>query len=149
MHLTEIDHVAIAVNDLEAAIEYYRQAFGAEVHHVNPTCGDEITLRAQVTDGVVHDVSYECLGCSISTAGASVMADTVTGLPVEEALRRYDLVLEMLQSRGTVEGDPGLLGDTVAFAGVARFPARVKCALLGWAAMRDAVLTAATTKEPA
>jgi len=123
-----------------------REPFGAQVHHVNPTCGDEITLRAAVVAGIVTDVSYESLGCSISTAGASVMADTVTGLPVEDAMRRYELMLEMLQSRGNVEGDPELLGDAVAFAGVARFPARVKCALLGWAAMRDAVLTA-TTKE--
>jgi nitrogen fixation NifU-like protein len=128
-----------------------REPFGVQVHHVNPTCGDEITLRARVVggvDGTVEDVSYESLGCSISTAGASVMAETVTGLPVAEAMRRYDLVLEMLQSRGTVAGDPELLGDAVALAGVSRYPARVKCALLGWAAMRDAVLTA-TSKEPA
>lgn len=125
-----------------------REPFDTEVRHVNPTCGDEITLRARVSNGVVHDVSYDSIGCSISVAGASMMADTVTGLDVDEALQRYDAVLEMLQSRGQTEPDPETLGDAVAFAGVAKFPARVKCALLGWAAMRDAVLTA-TTQEGA
>jgi len=123
-----------------------REPFQTEVTHVNPTCGDEIVLRTQVDDGVVTDLSYEALGCSISVASASVMADTVTGASVEEAMAGYDRVLELLQSRGQGEPDPETLGDAVAFAGVAQFPARVKCALLGWAAMRDAVLTA-TTKE--
>lgn len=123
-----------------------REPFRTEVKHVNPTCGDEIVLRAQVVDGVVTDVSYEPLGCSISVASASVMADTVTGLPVEQALQAYDRVLVLLQSKGRGEPDPEVLGDAVAFAGVARFPARIKCALLGWAAMRDAVLTATTTE---
>ncbi len=124
-----------------------REPFQTEVRHVNPTCGDEIVLRAQVDDGVVTDVSYEPLGCSISVASASVMADTVTGATIEEAMAGYDRVLELLQSRGQGEPDPDTLGDAVAFAGVAKFPARVKCALLGWAAMRDAVLTATTTED--
>lgn len=126
-----------------------REPFQTEVRHVNPTCGDEIVLRAQVDDGVVTDVSYEPLGCSISVASASVMADTVTGATVEEAMAGYDRVLELLQSRGSRHGaaepDVDSLGDAVAFAGVAKFPARVKCALLGWAAMRDAVLAATAT----
>ncbi len=122
-----------------------REPFQTEVTHVNPTCGDEIVLRAQVDDGVVTDVSYAPLGCSISVASASVMADTVTGHSVEEALQAYDRVLALLQSRGQGDPDPEMLGDAVAFAGVAKFPARVKCALLGWAAMRDAVLTAGAT----
>lgn len=126
-----------------------RQPFQVEVTHVNSTCGDEIVLRALVDGGKVTDVSYESLGCSISVASASVMADTVTGASVEEAMAGYDRVLELLQGRGRVEPDPEALGDAVAFAGVARFPARVKCALLGWAAMRDAVLSAtAPTNDP-
>ncbi|GAB4066500.1 SUF system NifU family Fe-S cluster assembly protein [Angustibacter speluncae] len=122
-----------------------REPYATEVRHVNPTCGDEITLRVQVDDGIVTDVSYEPLGCSISVASASVMAETVTGQPVDDALQAYDRVLELLQSKGQGEPDPEVLGDAVAFAGVARFPARVKCALLGWAAMRDAVLTTTTS----
>jgi nitrogen fixation NifU-like protein len=124
-----------------------REPFQVEVTHVNPTCGDEIVLRAQVEDGVVRDVSYQPLGCSISVASASVMAGTVTGRPVEDAVAAYDRVLALLHSKGQGDPDPETLGDAVAFAGVAKFPARVKCALLGWAAMRDAVLTATTTED--
>lgn len=125
-----------------------REPFDTQVHHVNPTCGDEITLRARVSGGVVQDVSYDVLGCAISIAGASVMAESVIGLDVDDAMRRYDVVLEMLQSRGLSDPDVEVLGDAAAFAGIAKLPARVKCALLAWAAMRDAVLTA-TTQEGA
>lgn len=124
-----------------------REPFQVEVRHVNPTCGDEIVLRAQVDDGVVRDVSYQPLGCAISVASASVMAGSVTGRTVEDALAAYDRVLALLHGKGRTEPDPETLGDAVAFAGVAKFPARVKCALLGWAAMRDAVLTATTTED--
>ncbi|GAB2673862.1 Fe-S cluster assembly sulfur transfer protein SufU [Thalassiella azotivora] len=136
-----------------------REPFDVEVHHVNPTCGDEIRLRVRVggdgdapggdvDDAVVQDVSYDALGCSISVAGASVMADAVTGGTVRQAMERYDQVRQMLQTRDGGEPDPEVLGDAVAFAGVARFPARVKCALLGWAAVRDALSQAVeTTKE--
>jgi nitrogen fixation protein NifU and related proteins len=129
-----------------------REPFDAEVRHVNPTCGDEITLRVQVegegAGAVVRDVSYEALGCSISVAGASVMAGSVTGGSVGQAMERYDDVRQMLQTRDGSDPDPEVLGDAVAFAGVAKFPARVKCALLGWAAVRDALSQAVeTTKE--
>ena len=122
-----------------------REPYDVEVHHVNPTCGDEVRLRVHLDDGRLADVSYESLGCSISVAGASVMADEVTGTSVEEAMRRYDAVLDVLQGRA--EADPEVDGDIAAFAGVRRFPARVKCALLGWAAMRDAVAQAAATLD--
>ena len=127
-----------------------RTPFDVEVHHVNPTCGDEVRLRARL-DGpddalVVADVSYETMGCSISTAGTSVMTDLVTGREVREALERYDEVLAMLQSRDGTEPDVESLGDAVAFAGVAKFPARVRCALLGWTALRDAVSRAVAVR---
>ena len=125
-----------------------REPFDVEVHHVNPTCGDEVRLRVRLAGNCLDDVSYEALGCSISIAGASVMADTVTGGTVDEAMTAYDDVLAMLHTRDGAEPDAERIGDAVAFAGVAKFPARVKCALLGWAAMRDAVLQAVeTTKE--
>jgi nitrogen fixation NifU-like protein len=123
-----------------------REPYDVEVHHVNPTCGDEVTLRVRMDGARIEDVSYESLGCSISIAGASVMADEVTGASVEDAMERYDAVLDVLQGRRSAESaDAEELGDVVAFAGVRRFPARVKCALLGWAAMRDAVAQAAGT----
>ncbi len=117
-----------------------REPFGAEVHHVNPTCGDEITLRAALTDdGRIADVSYDGQGCSISQASTSVLYDQIVGMPLDEAMRTVEAFNEMITSRGNVEGDEDVLGDGIAFAGVAKYPARVKCALLGWMAFKDAV----------
>src|SRR5918911_462489 len=90
-----------------------REPYDAEVHHVNPTCGDEVTLRVRLVDGVVQDVSYDAEGCSISQAATSVLTDLVTGKPV----------------------------------GVAKFPARIKCALLGWMAWKDATAQAVADAE--
>jgi len=129
-----------------------RDPFQAEVHHVNPTCGDEITLRVQVVDGVVSDVSYDGMGCSISQASASVLYEQLVGQSVETGLATTDEFLTLMQGRGQVEPDEDVLGDAVAFAGVAKYPARVKCALLSWMAWKDAVSQAVvsgeTTKEP-
>jgi nitrogen fixation NifU-like protein len=121
-----------------------REPYDAEVHHVNPTCGDEVTLRVKVADGVVEDVSYEGSGCSISQASSSVMSDLVVGKPVAEALETADAFLALMQGKGQVEPDEDVLEDAVAFAGVAKYPARVKCALLGWMAWKDATARAVT-----
>ena len=115
-----------------------REPFEAEVHHVNPTCGDEVTLRVHVADGVVADVSYDAVGCSISQASASVLTDLVIGKPVDEAMDIHGTFLTLMQGKGQVEPDEDVLEDGIAFAGVARFPARVKCALLSWMAWKDA-----------
>ena len=120
-----------------------REPYDAESFQVNPTCGDEVTLRVAVVDDKVTDVSYEGQGCSISQASTSVMTDLVTGRPVVDALSTLDAFVEMVQSRGTIEPDEEVLEDGVAFAGVAKYPARVKCALLGWMAFKDAVAKAA------
>jgi nitrogen fixation NifU-like protein len=115
-----------------------REPFEAEVHHVNPTCGDEVTLRVHLSEGVVRDVSYDALGCSISQAAASVMTDLVIGKTVDEAMQIHGEFLALMQGKGTVEPDEDVLEDGIAFAGVAKFPARVKCALLSWMAWKDA-----------
>ena len=123
-----------------------REPFEAEVHHVNPTCGDEVTLRVHVADGpdgpVVEDVSYDALGCSISQASASVMTDLVIGKPVAEAMAIHKEFLTLMQGKDQVEPDEDVLEDGNAFAGVAKFPARIKCALLSWMAWKDATTTA-------
>lgn len=116
-----------------------REPYSAEVHHINPTCGDEVTLRVQVNDGVVTDVSYDAQGCSISIASTSVLAEETIGHTVEQAMGTFQAMRAMLTSKGTDAGDSEELGDGVAFAGVARYPARVKCALLGWTAFTDAL----------
>ncbi|GAA1035708.1 SUF system NifU family Fe-S cluster assembly protein [Virgisporangium ochraceum] len=123
-----------------------REPFDAEAHHVNPTCGDEITLRVRVDDEVVDDVSYQGMGCSISQASASVLYELVRGRKVTEALSTGDAFTEVMTGRGEVEPDEDILGDGIAFAGVAKYPARVKCALLAWMAFKDAVARAADGK---
>jgi nitrogen fixation protein NifU and related proteins len=135
-----------------------RDPYDAEVFHVNPTCGDEVRLRVSLKGGdgasageagageagepVVEDVSYESLGCSISQASASVMSDLVIGKPLSEAMRIGDAFLELMQSKGQAEPDEDVLEDAVAFAGVSKYPARIKCALLGWMAWKDATARA-------
>ena len=123
-----------------------REPFDAEVHHVNPVCGDEVTLRVALKDvngePVVEDVSYDSLGCSISQASASVMSDLVIGKAVSEAMTISQAFLELMQSKGGGSPDEGVLEDAVAFAGVSKYPARIKCALLGWMAWKDATAQA-------
>jgi nitrogen fixation protein NifU and related proteins len=119
------------------------------VSHVNPICGDEVTLRVALSeDGEsVADVSYDGQGCSISQAATSVLTEQVIGQSVGEALKTITAFTEMVSSRGAIEGDEDVLGDGVAFAGVAKYPARVKCALLGWMAFKDALAQASTEKH--
>ncbi|WP_026196006.1 Fe-S cluster assembly sulfur transfer protein SufU [Corynebacterium lubricantis] len=126
-----------------------RDPYDAEVHHVNPSCGDEQTLRVHLSeDGeTVVDVSYEAEGCSISQASTSVLTDEVIGLPVDEAMEKLAAFEDMITSRGQKEGDPEMIGDGVAFSGVAKFPARVKCALLGWKAFQAATSDALNERE--
>jgi nitrogen fixation protein NifU and related proteins len=138
----------------EIILEHYRrplhaglrEPFDAQVQHINPTCGDEVTLRVTLkeADGeaVVTDVSYEALGCSISQASTSVMADMIIGKTVPEAMAVSDAFLKLMQSRGEAEPDEDVLGDAVAFEGVSKYPARIKCALLGWMAWKDATARA-------
>ncbi len=123
-----------------------REPFEAQVHHVNPTCGDEIDLRIHLedVDGVPHvaDVSYSGQGCSISQASASVMYESLQGRTLDDALSALARFQEMVQSKGEDPGDEEAMGDAVAFAGVAKYPARVKCALLPWMAWKDALVQA-------
>jgi nitrogen fixation protein NifU and related proteins len=122
-----------------------REPYDAEVHHVNPTCGDEVTLRVHVADDKVADVSYDALGCSISQAAASVMTDLVIGRSLEEAAALHEEFLALMQGKG--EPDEDRLEDGIAFAGVAKFPARIKCALLAWMAWKDATSQALAKEE--
>ncbi|MGH8825818.1 MAG: Fe-S cluster assembly sulfur transfer protein SufU [Jiangellaceae bacterium] len=119
-----------------------REPFDAEAHHVNPTCGDEITVRVRMAGDTVADLSYDGQGCSISQASASVLHELVSGRGIADAFHRHEAFVELIQGRGTVEPDEEVLGDGIAFAGVARYPARVKCALLSWMAFRDATARA-------
>jgi nitrogen fixation protein NifU and related proteins len=119
-----------------------REPYDTEVHHVNPTCGDEVRLRVRLDGDTVADVSYEAVGCSISQASTSVMTDLVIGHDVAHDLDLYEEFLTMIQGKDQIEPDEERLEDGIAFAGVAKYPARVKCALIGWSAFRDAVMRA-------
>ena len=115
------------------------------MHHVNPTCGDEVTLRVRLDGGDIAELGWVGEGCSISQASTSVMSDLVVGKPVENALRLQEKFLELMQSQGQgelTEDEAEALDDAVAFEGVSKYPARVKCALLGWMAMKSAVAEA-------
>jgi nitrogen fixation NifU-like protein len=143
----------------EIILEHYRrplhaglrEPFDAEVRHVNPTCGDEVTLRVTLKDAggepTLADVSYDALGCSISQASTSIMADMIIGKTVPEAMAVSDEFLALMQSRGEGEPDEDVLGDAVAFEGVSKYPARIKCALLGWMAAKDATARAMTERQ--
>ena len=119
------------------------EPFDAERFLRNPTCGDEIRLRVRL-DGAgderhVDALGWEGQGCSISQASASVLAEQAPGLSVADARERIEAMRALLRSRGASEPDEELLGDAVAFAGVARFPMRVKCAMLAWVALEEAL----------
>lgn len=123
-----------------------REPFEAQVDHVNPVCGDAITLRIHLAgeDGtqVIRDISYEAEGCAMSRASASMLADNLIGMTLEEARTVVEHMEQVMTSRGTESGDPEVIGDAVALAGAAKFPARVKCVLMSWKALRAALLEA-------
>jgi nitrogen fixation protein NifU and related proteins len=128
-----------------------REPFDAEVHHVNPTCGDEVTLRVKMDGNVVSDVSYDSLGCSISQASVSVMTDLVVGKDLAEATKAYDAFLTLMRTKGDTDAvvaeQEDVLEDAVAFEGVSKYPARIKCALLGWMAWKDATAQAVAADD--
>jgi nitrogen fixation protein NifU and related proteins len=148
-----------------------QESYDAQVHHVNPTCGDEVTVRIRLTGGIpraggsaggsvdpdgesvvdpaVEEVTFDGIGCSISQASASVMSDLVTGRRLSEAFAVHDEFVELMRSRGEGTPDEDLLDDAVAFTGVSRYPARIKCALLGWMAFKDAAAQAVAAREQA
>jgi nitrogen fixation NifU-like protein len=133
-----------------------REPFDVEVHHVNPTCGDEVTLRVKIEQAgtgsaIITDVSYDSLGCSISQASVSVMTDLVVGKDLAEATKAYDAFLTLMRTKGDTDAvvaeQEDVLEDAVAFEGVSKYPARIKCALLGWMAWKDATAQAVAADD--
>lgn len=130
----------------EVILDHYRKphhkglqdGFGIQVKHNNPSCGDEVTLNLTITDGVIKAISWDGVGCSISMASVSMMSDLLINQKYEKANQILTEFIELMQSKGKSQGDEELLDDAVAFAGVSKFPARIKCALLGWMAYKDA-----------
>ena len=116
--------------------------YDAQVHHVNPSCGDEIDLNITIKDETVAAITWDGVGCSISQASVSILTDLLIGKSVSDAYKIFDEFVALMQSKGTITGDEDLLEDAVALAGVSKYPARIKCALLGWMAFKDASVQA-------
>ena len=116
--------------------------YDAQVHHVNPSCGDEIDLNITIKEGAVAAITWDGVGCSISQASVSILTDLLIGKSIADAYKIYDEFVALMQSKGTITGDEDLLEDAVALAGVSKYPARIKCALLGWMAFKDASVQA-------
>lgn len=123
-----------------------------ESHQINPTCGDEVTVQVSLDENGHLVVGYEGQGCSISQASASVMSELVTGTEPAAADEVRLGFVELMRSKGNAEPDEDLLGDGIAFVGVAKYPARIKCALLPWMALQDAEakagISASSTTAP-
>ena len=134
----------------EVILDHYKRpqhkglaaTYDAQVHHVNPSCGDEITLNVSLDGDKVAAITWDGVGCSISQASVSILSDLLLGKSVSEAEVVLNNFTELMQSKGTMVGDDVILEDAVAMAGVSKFPARIKCALLGWMAYKDAVVQA-------
>lgn len=120
-------------------------------HQVNPTCGDEVDLAVQVQDGRLVAVGWQGQGCSISQASVSVMHDLVDGADLDTIARLERDFHALMHSRGRGVEDRVLdeLEDAAAFEGVSKYPNRVKCALLGWMALKDALAKAGIALPPA
>ena len=146
MNLDELYQTIILDHYREKHHSGLREPYEVEVHHVNPSCGDELTLRVHLDGDTIADMSYDGEGCSISQASTSVLGDLVIGQDIDHFSGLYDDFLEMMHSKGAITPDEDRFEDAIAFAGVSKFPARVKCALLAWAALRDAV-SQASAKE--
>ena len=119
-------------------------AYDAQVHHINPSCGDEITLNLTLDGSIVQSVSWDGLGCSISQASVSIMSGLMIGKKLDDAQVVFDNFVQLMQSKGSGQPDESILEDAVALAGVSQYPARIKCALLGWMAFKDASVQAQT-----
>ena len=130
----------------EVILDHYKRPFHKglrgnptkQVHHVNPSCGDEVTLNLELDGNQVQDLSWDGVGCSISQASISVMTELLIGKTVPAALITVEEFTQLMHSKGALAGNEETLEDAVAFAGVSKFPARTKCALLGWMAFKDA-----------
>ena len=117
-------------------------SYDAQVHHINPSCGDEITLNLTLQGQKVSAISWDGVGCSISQASVSIMSSLMLGKNLVEAQKVFDSFVELMQSKGVGKADESILEDAVSLAGVSQYPARIKCALLGWMAFKDASVQA-------
>ena len=120
--------------------------FSAQVSHVNASCGDEIILNINLEGDLISELTWDGQGCSISQASVSIMTDLLTGKTLDQAAIILKSFSDLMASKGTSPGDEIVLEDAIAFAGVSKFPGRIKCSLLGWMAFKDAAIQAQSRK---
>ena len=140
MALSKLDSLYMAVvADHSKNPHHHGKIEGVEqINLNNPTCGDVISLSVQFDDeGVIKDIAFVNLGCTISTASASMMTDVVLGKSKEEVLELATIFSEMVQGKEDARQDQ--LGDAAFLAGVAKFPQRIKCSTLAWNALKKAI----------
>lgn len=145
MDLTSLYTDIIFEHDKRPLHAGLREPFDAEVHHVNPTCGDEITLRVHLGSGEdgavrVEDVSYDAMGCAMSRSSASIMSDLLIGRTLAEIEPIAAHMDQVMHARGKQAGDEEIIGDGIALVGAAKFPNRVKCVLMSWKAFQAALV---------
>jgi len=139
----------------EVILDHYKRpqnkklatTYDAQVHHVNPSCGDEIDLNLVIRNDVVTSITWDGVGCSISQASVSILTELLIGKSITEAYAIYDNFISLMQSKGEISGDESVLEDAIALAGVSKYPARIKCALLGWMAFKDASVQAQSKSQ--
>jgi len=118
--------------------------YDVQVHHINPSCGDEITLNITLMDNVISKITWDGVGCSISQASVSIASDLLVGKTLDVSGSITEEFMDLMQSKGKKSGNERVPEDAVAFAGVSQYPARIKCALLGWMAIKDAAMQASS-----
>lgn len=151
MNLTAMYSELIFEHDKRPQNTGLRDPYNAEVHHVNPTCGDEITLRLALEgegeNTRIKDISYDATGCAMSRASASIMSELFIGEPLSKVQEIWDHFDHVMHQRGKEDGNENLIGDGVALVGAAKFPGRVKCVLMPWKAYQAAFAEAQAARQ--
>lgn len=137
------------LNNVYTEIITEHNASPANKHHIesptavlkghNPSCGDEIELELRVKDGVIEDASFTGIGCAISQASADIMVDLIKGKKVEEAKTLAHTFLGMIKHEITDDAQLEVLDEAIALKNISNMPARVKCAVLGWHTLENAM----------
>ena len=105
----------------------------------NPSCGDDITLELKLHGNNIVDASFIGHGCAISQASTSIMIDLIKGLEINKALNLVETFIGMIKKEITDENELEILEDAVAFQNISNMPARVKCAVLAWHTLKEAL----------
>ena len=139
MALDDIYTEIITEHSRSTRNKHHIEAPTAVLQGVNPSCGDEISLEIREENGVIADAAFTGMGCAISQASASIMVDLIKGQPVAEAMRLAQLFLGMITGTETEDAVLEELDEAIALRGIAKMPARVKCAVLPWHTLENAM----------